>query len=99
MKFAAVFIALALLQQSSGCDQSPKPVEPPRPIKHYPPIHRFENVSGVGVAGVALDTVTGQYCKTWEWAYKSNAQNGGLDLLPTCLSIYQGTQASEETAK
>lgn len=97
MKVAACLLALALvLDDPIGCDKpEPKPVVQ---AKHYPPIHRFENVPGVGVAGVALDTVTGQYCKTWEWLYRGNAAqslSGGLDTLPTCLSIYQNTPSSD----
>lgn len=87
MKSAYLF-ALLLLQQPSGCNQAPKSAEK---AHHNPPIHRFENVPSAGVAGVALDTVTGQYCKTWEWSYKAEALSGGLDTLPTCLSIFQST--------
>jgi len=94
MKLAIVVIAAVLLQQS-GCDeQAPKTAA--QPAHHYPPIHRFENVSSPVSPGVALDTVTGQYCKTWEWMYKASGMKGGLDLLPTCLSIYQDTPTFEK---
>jgi hypothetical protein len=94
MKLAIVVIAAVLLQQS-GCDeQAPKPAA--QPIHRYPPIRRFENVNTPGSPGVALDTVTGQYCKTWEWTYKASALNGGLDTLPTCLTVYQGTPTFEK---
>jgi hypothetical protein len=87
---ASVVILLAPL----GCDDAPTPAPAKPPVakeSHYSPSHRFENVSGVGQTGVALDTVTGQWCKTWEWVYKSSAMSGGLDTLPSCLSIYEST--------
>lgn len=95
MKLAIVVIAAVLLQQS-GCDeQAPKTAT--QPAHRYPPTRRFENVASPGSpAGVALDTVTGQYCKTWEWTYKASGLNGGLDTLPLCLSLYEGTPTFEK---
>jgi len=91
MRIAACLAAMLIFLQPTGCDQSPKPAAKER---HYPPIHRFETVSSNGVSGVALDTVTGQWCKTWDWFYKSDALSGGLDTLPTCLSLYNQTQSA-----
>lgn len=93
MKVAACALALVLiLDDPIGCD---KPAaKPPEQAKHYPPTHRFENVSNPQSPGIALDTVTGQYCKTWEWTYKMSAMNGGLDTVPTCFSIFQSTPSS-----
>jgi hypothetical protein len=62
-----------------------------QPAVHHAPIHRFENVTIPGESGVALDTVTGQLCKTWLWAYKADSMSGGLDTLPTCVSIFEKT--------
>ena len=90
MKAAACALALIfLLDDPVGCDKPQ--AKPVIEAKHYPPIHRFENVTSTGQLGVALDTVTGQWCKTWEWVYRGNAQSlsGGLDTLPTCLSLYR----------
>ena len=85
MKIALGIVAAFLIQQSNGCEQSkPAPAAIPKP-----PIHRFENVSGFNGDGVALDTVTGQWCRTWEWHYKAESLNGGLDTLPTCISIFR----------
>jgi len=91
-------VAFLLLQQTAGCNEEPKPVVK---VKHGPPIHRFENVSSPQSPGIALDTVTGQYCKTWEWTYKTESLNGGLDTVPTCLSIFRSTPSgdSETTEK
>jgi hypothetical protein len=94
MKSACLF-ALLLIQQASGCNDRPKPVPS---VRHNPPIRRFENVPSAGVAGVALDTVTGQYCKTWEWSYRAESLSGGLDTLPTCLSIFKSTPLDDDQA-
>lgn len=92
MKIASLLAISLFFLQLDDCDQKPKPIAKER---HYAPIHRFEHVTIVGSPGVALDTVTGQWCKTWEWAYKNTSLNGGLDTLPTCLSVYQRTPSSE----
>jgi hypothetical protein len=95
MKAAAgLFVLLLLFQQPDGCDQSPKPTPPAAKESRLPPLHRFENVSSPASPGIALDTVTGQYCKTWDWTYKTPSFNGGLDTVPTCLSIFQSTPSS-----
>ena len=94
MKIAACLFALALvLNQSNGCDQPSKSA-----VKHLSSIHRFENVSSPTSPGIALDTVTGQYCKTWEWSYRVQSMNGGLDTLPTCLSIFLSVPSAEDEA-
>jgi hypothetical protein len=88
-------VALFALLQFTGC-APPKTAENPvdKALTPSPgPIRRFENIPAVGIQGVALDTVTGQWCKTWEWSYKNDAMSGSLDTLPTCLSIFQSTRA------
>jgi hypothetical protein len=92
---SAYFIALLLLQQASGCNEAPKSAER---AHRSPPIHRFENVSSPQSPGVALDTVTGQYCRTWEWTYKAEALSGGLDTLPTCLSVFKSIPSKDDGA-
>ena len=98
MKIVAC-LAFAALLQTNGCDspQQSGKQEPAKPER--PPIHRFENVSMPGSPGVALDTVTGQLCRTWDWVYKAatNPNKGGLDDLPTCLSIYRETPATGDS--
>jgi hypothetical protein len=92
MKIAAYLLASFLFAMlSTGCNE-PTPATP----KRIQPIHRFENVSTTGNLGVALDTATGQWCKTWGWVYKSDADSGGLDTLPTCISLYNLTDAQED---
>ena len=87
MRSAACFTLLLLLQQTNGCNpDQPKPAAEP---KSRPPIHRFEPLAATGQQGVALDTVSGQWCKTWEWAYKNDSYTGSLDTLPSCLTIFK----------
>ena len=88
-----------MLLQSNGCNEGQKGAAPSSAKdQHYPPLHRFVNVPSPGSpSGIALDTVTGQYCKTWEWNYKATAMNGGLDTLPTCLSIFNDFPAGESS--
>lgn len=91
---AFAFALFVLILQANGCDQTATPPPPVAKESHLPPLHRFENVSSPSSPGIALDTVTGQYCKTWDWTYKAPSLNGGLDTVPTCLSIFQATPSS-----
>jgi hypothetical protein len=87
MKIAAFLVMSFLLQQADSCEQKPKAAAPEMPPS--PPIHRFESVSTVASTGVALDTVTGQWCRTWDWQYKAQPSADSLNTLPTCLSLFQ----------
>ena len=49
-----------------------------------------------GSADVALDTKTGQLCRTWNWEYKNNPMATDLNELPTCYSIYQADQNAQQ---
>jgi len=92
MKAAIFLTALMLfLQKSDGCDSTqsqPKGAEQPK----EPPIRRFEAVTSHGSSDVALDTKTGQLCRTWEWEYKNNPTANDINSLPTCYSIYLSEQ-------
>lgn len=79
-------LLLLVLVPATGCMQPSTAA--PAAKTHHAPLHRFEHLSLAGQAGVALDSVTGQWCKTWEWTYRSDKMNGSLDTLPTCLSLY-----------
>jgi hypothetical protein len=48
--------------------------------------------------GVAVDTVTGQLCRTWDWNYTANPNAKSMNTIPTCLSIFQDTP-SETTSR
>jgi hypothetical protein len=95
-------LALVLIGLLAGCDELPKPTTNQSATSgtkahRASPLHRFENVSSPQSPGIALDTVTGQYCKTWEWTFKITSLNGGLDTLPTCLSIFQSTPSGDNS--
>jgi hypothetical protein len=93
---SALLLPAFILLQTDSCDRKEAP--PPPAPKHYVRRieHRFENVSPTGALGVALDTMTGQWCRTWEWQYKNNAQSGSLDTLPTCYQLFQDEPAEIE---
>jgi hypothetical protein len=95
MKACTFLVPLSVLILS-GCDQQQHPV-PTKIEVPTPPTHRFENVSVLGATGVALDTVTGQWCRTWEWQYTGKPDATGLNTLPTCLSLYQQTVGDSVT--
>lgn len=66
MRHACLLVALMSAIVLTGCDdpqqsKSPvKPEPPPRVVHHFDPIARSEG-------NLAVDTATGQMCKTWEW--------------------------------
>lgn len=48
------------------------------------------NLTGVPWSGAfALDTKTGQLCKTYSWEILGRKQDDLLNSLPECLSLYQ----------
>lgn len=54
------------------------------------PFRRFEPVYSKDGHGIALDTVTGQWCKTWNWKmHPRNPSVKGLNDLPLCTAIYE----------
>jgi hypothetical protein len=94
MKAITVILAAILLQQT-GCDQpatAPKPATPAAPAtpdrtnyQRFVPIPPETGLTGVPWSGdVALDTMTGQLCKTHEKDIK------GLEI-PLCNHLYLNT--------
>ena len=83
--FAIAVAGLVLFQQAVGCDQKPAP----KPTKISYPIRRFDREAGMP-PDMALDTLTGQYCRTWDWSYKNPTAVGSADVqtLPTCLELF-----------
>jgi|HubBroStandDraft_2_1064218.scaffolds.fasta_scaffold16163_4 hypothetical protein len=67
MRHACLSVALMSAIVLTGCDdlqQAKPPVKPDPPptvVHHFDPIARSEG-------NLAVDTATGQMCKTWEWA-------------------------------
>lgn len=97
MKTAIVALALLTL---TGCQPPPTAKSEAIPKFIYP-VHRFAR--GTGLSGndtsVALDTETGQLCRTWDWHYDNSKLNGGLDTLPLCLNIYYIYPTANGTSK
>jgi len=59
---------------------------------------RFVNVTSGG-HDIALDTVTGAYCKTWNWQPTSSKdKKNPIYALPTCNNILQSEQPPETSA-
>lgn len=88
MKILPRLAMLLALYQTNGCDES----QPTKIREEHPnPIGRFVAVETHGSSDVALDSMTGQLCRTWQWEYRgaNNPNKGGLDDLPTCFNIYR----------
>ena len=100
VKRTAVLLASLALIPMSGCDNfisaQKKPVA--ATAKRGPAIHRFTLTRGT--SDVAIDSQTGQICRTWDWqvlgkASKPDPLTGNVperkwgELAPTCLSLYQ----------
>jgi hypothetical protein len=99
MRSAAFLLPALILLQSDACDQ--KNASSPSPAKHFltRPAHRFENVSSTGNLGVALDTMTGRWCRTWDWNYIGKPDANGLNTLPTCYELFTSEPAEVEATK
>src|SRR5215469_10009797 len=80
-----------------ACDQLTKETETsPRPVENRShPIGRFEKLQNFRV-DVALDTQTGQLCKTWGWASTNRNNPDPYENLPTCESLYKNFPPVEE---
>jgi hypothetical protein len=85
---------------TAGCDElldGQKPSAQQR-IERRIPVHRFTLVRSDG--DVALDTQTGQICRTWDWVPTGKAtkvepdstvqpQRSFGEFTPTCATIYK----------
>lgn len=68
----------------------------PGTIRQLSPLHRFERITGGPIdAGMAVDTVTGQLCRTWNWNFRNKSLSGSVDTLPLCVDIYRQFPAEE----
>ena len=95
MKTTMRLVALSILALV-GCDQ-PLTNSTTAP----PPVNRFVPVANHGEADVALDTTTGQLCKTWNWVYRGQdiRQQGGIDTLPLCDDLYSNPATQHVTGQ
>lgn len=90
-------LAVLLLLATVACDQLAKETEtgPTRPTENRShPIGRFEKIQNFRV-DVALDTQTGQLCKTWEWQSTNRNSPDPYENLPTCAFLYGNFQTTE----
>lgn len=79
---------------TTGCDQlehassqsSPRPSVASETRTH--PIGRFEKIQNFRV-DVALDTQTGQLCKTWPWQSTNRNSVDPYETLPTCDVLHK----------
>jgi hypothetical protein len=82
VKSISVILAAILLQQT-GCNQAPKPTAPDQThYQRFVPIPAETGVVGVPWSGdVALDTMTGQLCRTHDLVIRE------LEI-PLCYYLY-----------
>jgi len=94
MKIFILAASIALIQ-TSGCSNDPQPkptMELRKPLG--PMVRRFESVPTAGSQGIALDTVTGQWCRTWEWTPRDLKPAPDIvGSLPSCLTLFKTTPA------
>jgi hypothetical protein len=92
---AIALMALALVLQQDGCTNG-NPVTPPQQQPHRTARrecsadHRFVNMSDLPLTvrgDVALDTCTGQLCKTWEWVSTDTHVQNSYQSLSLCSEL------------
>lgn len=95
MKFTALVSCIFLLQ--AGCDPTTKPQSPaktsvrPPNYQRFIPVPREANLAGVPWSGsLALDTLTGQLCKTYDLKTE-----GWRDLV-SCFDLYYKTPKTQD---
>jgi hypothetical protein len=91
-----LFMPLAVLLALQSCDQTTAPKKEPTKAAFTPRpgLHRFI-LTRIGI-DVALDTQTGQLCRTWDWPPtaeppkdKPFAEVKPGEYAPLCLTLYQ----------
>lgn len=76
-------------------DEKPQ-VKPQAESRGNAPFRRFEPAFSTDGYGIALDTVTGQWCKAWNWKmHPTNATLTGLNDLPLCTDIYENRSKND----
>jgi hypothetical protein len=73
-------------RDASPKDQNPETQSRPQPQRF---LSRFISVSTTTHADIALDTVTGAYCKTWDWQSQKPTDKNPIYGLKTCDKLYQ----------
>lgn len=101
MKMSMALAAFMFLSSSNGCDEisdKSQPVPPPKQEAHSRPIGRFEKLQNFRV-DVALDTQTGQLCRTWYWQSTDRAHPDSYEDLPVCVDLYQQYPPVDKSGK
>jgi len=73
-----------------GCNDVPQPSNEKLQTENRSttPFRRFEPAFSTDGYGIALDTVTGRWCKAWNWTmHPTNPTLMGLNDLPLCADI------------
>jgi hypothetical protein len=101
MKLLLPLAALLFFSFDDGCDQSSQKSQTAAPQKsetHSRPIGRFEKLQNFRV-DVALDTQTGQLCRTWIWQSTDRVHPDAYENLPVCISLYLQYPPVDKTEK
>jgi hypothetical protein len=81
-RFIGVLLAILAL---AGCEHSSLPT-PGKPVQRFVSIqNETPLLDKIQAANFALDTKTGQLCKSWDWKVPTS----DLNQLPTCYSQYE----------
>ena len=99
-----LILVVVILLPMTGCEQlaeqskpsSPAPSSVPERLSH--PIGRFEKIQNFRV-DVALDSQTGQLCKTWEWQSTNRNTPDPYETLPTCDLLYKTFPTTEKSER
>jgi hypothetical protein len=93
-----ILIPLATVLLLTGCQQPTPQVVSPQPTEKSPGDHRFVQVDGnlaLNLPGsLALDTQTGQLCRTYNWTSLRDRPT-----LPMCLDLYKTTTVGTNLPK
>jgi hypothetical protein len=83
-----LMLGMVIMLGENDCDTSQQKSSQPLVIqKKSHPINRFMKADS-SEGDVALDTKTGQLCRTWEWQSKNRTEVNARENLPLCLSLY-----------
>ncbi|MSO19974.1 MAG: hypothetical protein EXQ56_05830 [Acidobacteria bacterium] len=79
-KVAFTLMLALILQGCTSSSQTPAPVPLPQPYQRFVPVATSDR-------DFALDTKTGQLCKTWSWTIT----DAPLSSLPLCSDLHNQT--------
>jgi hypothetical protein len=88
--FALLICGGCSLPQDTPTGQQVAQVSKVEPYQRFVPI--AQNAAGTPSLDYALDTKTGQICKTWDWQITPappGSRSEGINEIPECLALYQ----------